>query len=79
LLYIGDGKIEALSTRAHLVAGGDDYLTLLSLKGEQADWLTELVQPVLDKEQEVVEVYREPVGEQDPKLLFSGYERSQCQ
>ena len=26
LLYIGDSKMEAVQTRAHLVAGGDDYL-----------------------------------------------------
>jgi len=33
LLYIGDSKMEALQTRAHLVAGGDYYLTPLSSKG----------------------------------------------
>lgn len=79
LLYIGDSKMEALRTRAHLVAGGDYYLTPLSLKGEQADLLAQLVQPVLDEEQVVVEVYREPVADQEPKLLFSGYESSQHQ
>jgi transposase len=79
LLYIGDSKMEALSTRAHLVAGGDYYLTPLSLKGEQAELLERLVQPVLDEEQNVMEVYREPVADQDPKLIFSGYESSQPQ
>jgi transposase len=79
LLYIGDRKMEALSTRAHLVAGGDYYLTPLSLKGAQADLLDRLVQPVLDEEQDVLAVYREPVADQDPKLLFSGYESSQHQ
>ena len=79
LLYIGDSKMEALSTRAHLVAGGDYYLTPLSLKGNQANLLAQLVQPVLDEEQAVEEVYQEPVANQEPKLLFSGYERSQHQ
>jgi transposase len=79
LLYIGDSKMEALSTRAHLVAGGDYYLTPLSLKGEQADLLAQLVQPVLDEEQDVEAVYRELVADQEPKLIFSGYENSQHQ
>ena len=79
LLYIGDSKMEALRTRAHLVAGGDYYLTPLSLKGEQAELLVKLIQPVLDKEQDVVEVYREPAVDQEPKLVFSGYESSQHQ
>jgi len=85
LLYIGDSKMEALSTRVHLVAGGDYYLTPMSLKGEQADLLAQLVQPVLDEDQDaptghdVEEVYREPVANQEPKLLFSGYESSQHQ
>ena len=79
LLYIGDSKMEALSTRTHLVAGGDNYLTPLSLKGEQADLLAQLIQPVLDEEQDVVKVYREPVADQEPKLIFSGYESNQHQ
>src|SRR5690606_32919122 len=47
LLYLGDSKMEALLTRAHLVAGGDYYLLPLSVKGSQAVLLAELVQPVL--------------------------------
>ena len=43
LLYIGDSKMEALHTRAHLVAGGDYYLTPLSSKGDQGELLMELV------------------------------------
>lgn len=79
LLYIGDNKMEALSTRAHLVAGGDYYLTPLSLKGEQTELLAKLIQPVLDEEQDVVEVYREPGANQELKLIASGYESSQIQ
>jgi transposase len=79
LLYIGDNKMEALSTRAHLVAGGDYYLTPLSLKGEQAELLAKLIQPVLDEEQDVVEVYREAGANQELKLIASGYESNQIQ
>jgi hypothetical protein len=85
LLYIGDSKMDALITLAHLVAGEDYYLTPLSLKGEQAAMLAKLIQPVLDKEQDVptghdmVEVYREPAANQEPKRVFSGYESSQHQ
>lgn len=33
-LYIGDGKMAALSTRAFLQAGGDYYLTPLPMTGK---------------------------------------------
>jgi len=79
LLYIGDSKMEALSTRAHLVAGGDYYLMPLSLKGEQAELLEKLIQPALDGEQDLVEVYRDPVANQEPKLIARGYETSRPQ
>jgi len=79
LLYIGDSKMEALSTRAHLAAGGDYYLTPLSLKGEQAELLAKLVQPVLNEEQGLMAVYREPVSNQEPKLIARGYEISRPQ
>jgi transposase len=74
LLYVGDSKMEALSTRAHLVAGGDYYLTPLSLKGAQAELLTKLVQSALAEEHDLVEVYREPVEGQEPQLMAQGYE-----
>lgn len=79
LLYIGDSKMEALSIRAHLVAGGDYYLTPLSLKGTQAELLAELVQSALTEEHELVDVYREPVDGQEPQLIAQGYEISRPQ
>jgi transposase len=79
LLYIGDSKMEALNTRAHIVAGGDYYLTALSLKGAQAKLLTELVQLALAEEQELVDVYRDPVDGQEPKLIAQGYETTRVQ
>lgn len=79
LLYIGDSKMEALSTRAQLVAGGDYYLTPLSLKGAQAELLAELAQSALADEQGLVEVYREPIEGQAPQLIAQGYEISRSQ
>jgi transposase len=79
LLYLGDSKMEALETRAHLVAGGDYYLVPLSLKGSQGELLTKLVQEVLAQEQALVEVYREPVDDQEPELIAQGYETSRSQ
>jgi transposase len=79
LLYIGDSKMEALSIRAHLVAGGDYYLTPLSLKGTQAELLAELVQSALAEEHDLVDVYRQPVDDQEPELIAQGYEISRPQ
>lgn len=74
LLYIGDSKMEALATRAHLTAGGDLYLLPLSRKGEQADLLQELLMPVLDESQGLAEVYRQSADDPEPKLIARGYE-----
>lgn len=74
LLYIGDSKMEALSTRAHLVAGGDYYLMPLSLKGAQAELLAELVQAALAEERELLDLYREPSDGQERELIAQGYE-----
>lgn len=74
LLYIGDSKMEALSIRGHIVAGGDYYLTPLSVKGSQAALLAELVQSALAGEHELVDVYREADAGQKPQLIAQGYE-----
>jgi transposase len=74
LLYVGDSKMEALNTRAHIVVGDDYYLTPLSVKGSQAELLAELVQLALAGEHELVDVYREPVDGQEPQLIAQGYE-----
>jgi transposase len=80
LLYLGDSKMEALESRAHLVAGGDYYLVPLSLKGSQAELLAKLVKEALAQEQPLVEVYRElPVDDQEPELIAQGYETSRSQ
>lgn len=79
LLYIGDSKMEALSTRAHIVAGGDYYLTPLSLKGVQAELLAELVQSALAEEHQLLDVYRQPGDGQESQLIAQGYEISRPQ
>jgi transposase len=79
LLYIGDSKMEALNTRAYIAASGDYYLTPLSLKGSQAELLTELVQSALAEEHDLVNVYREPDDGQEPQLIGQGYEISRPQ
>jgi transposase len=71
--------MEALSTRAHLVAGGDYYLTPLSLKGSQAELLAELVQAALAEDQTLVEVYQEADEQQERRLIAQGYEISRPQ
>jgi transposase len=79
LLYIGDSKMEAVTTRAHIVAGGDYYLTPLSNKGTQGELLTQLVASALVREQELVDVFRQPAGEKEPELIAQGYETSRQQ
>lgn len=79
LLYIGDSKMEALETRAHLVAGGDYYLMPLSLKGMQAELLAELVQVALSDDQDLIDVYRQGIDDQAPQLMAQGYETSRLQ
>ena len=80
LLYIGNSNMEALQSRAHLVAGEDYFLTLLSRKGEQAQLLATLIQPAVDEKPELVQVYRETHHDSDqPKLIAQGYESTRLQ
>jgi transposase len=74
LLYIGDSKMEAVGTRAYIVAGGDYYLTPLSHKGGQGELLAQLVSSALAQEQELVNVFRQPANESEPELIAQGYE-----
>ena len=79
LLYLGDSKMEALETRAHLEAGGDYYLVPLSVKGNQGNLLAELVQMALSEEEELIDVYAEADEDEEPHLLARGYETSRPQ
>ena len=71
--------MEALSTRTHIVAGGDYYVMPLSLKGTQAELLAELVQSALAEEHKLLDVYRQPGDGQESQLIAQGYEISRPQ
>lgn len=77
LLYIGDSKMEALTTRGHLAAQGDGYLVPLSQKGQQGTLLASLLLPVRTKAQSLTPVWRTDGAESH--LLAQGYETSRWQ
>jgi transposase len=79
LLYIGDSKMEAVTTRAHIVAGGDYYLTPLSHKGSQGELLVQWVASALAQGHELVDVFRQPADESEPELIAQGYETTRRQ
>lgn len=79
LLYIGDSKMEALLTRASLAQGGDYYLTPVSLKGQQAELLSQLLTPVWSKDQTLTDVHDPAADDDQPRLVGQGYETSRTQ
>lgn len=78
-LYIGDSKMAALHTRAFLQAGQDYYLTPLPQTGKAPESLTQLLEPVWEKQQALERVYTAPQGKAGRKLLFLGYETTRSQ
>ncbi len=74
VLYIGDSKMEALATRAALVAAGDYYLTPLSQKGGQAHLLHELLEPVWNEQRSLTDVYATDPEGQEERLAAQVYE-----
>jgi len=74
VLYIGDSKMEALAIRANLAQAGDYYLTPLSQKGNQAELLHELLQPVWDKKQALQDIYALDLETEQERLVAQGYE-----
>lgn len=80
MLYVGDSKMEALSTRAHLVATEDYYLLPLSKKGEQGQLLAEKVVQAVTNPELLTDVYapHESIGKQ-PALLAQIWETSREQ
>jgi transposase len=76
LLYVGDCKLMALETRAHLAAGDDDYLGPFALSQISAQTLDEYLQPVWADQQPLTEVSR--LGSEGKvRLIAVGFERSQ--
>ena len=73
LLYVGDCKLMALATRAHLEAGGDHYLAPLALTHLPQATVDAYLQPVWAKEQTLTAVYRDQPSE-PPTKIAEGFE-----
>jgi len=78
-LYIGDSKMAALRTRAFLQAAGDYYLTPLPRTGQVPQLLSQLLEPVWEKEQALEPIYSAPQGDPSRKLWFLAYETTRSQ
>lgn len=76
LLYVGDCKLMALATRAHLQAGHDHYLGPFSLVQIPQATADEYLTPVWRREQLLAPVYRQDDSGQEEKIA-EGFERSQ--
>lgn len=74
LLYIGDTKMEALATRAHLAAGDDFYLMPLSRKGSQGDLLEELLAVVEKQPGLLTAVCNSGAADGESRLVTHAYE-----
>lgn len=74
LLYVGDCKMGALSTRAFIQEGGDYYLCPLGRRQLSAEVLSTYLVPVWAGEQALVPVYRQG-QEGEEEQLAEGYER----
>jgi len=79
VLYYGDNKMESLSVRADLAANADYYLVPLSRKGNQAEWLSILLQPVWEGRQGLTDVYRDPRDTSERQLIAQGHETTRWQ
>jgi transposase len=79
VLYIGDSKMEALATRAALVAEGDYYLMPLSQKGRQVHLLHELLEPFWNGSQSLTDVHATDPESQEQRLVAQAYETSRAQ
>lgn len=76
LLYVGDCKLLALATRAHLAAGDDFYLGPFSLTHIPASTLDTYLQPVWTKEQALTPVHRNGAVSPAEKIA-EGFERTE--
>jgi transposase len=73
LLYVGDCKLMALATRAHLVADGDHYLAPLALTHLPQATIEAYLQPVWAAEQTLTAGYRDQPSEPAAKIA-EGFE-----
>jgi len=80
LLYVGDSKMEALATRAHIAQSGDYYLLPLSQKGAQGQALREAVAQVLADDIPLEASYEtDDEAADEARLLAQGWETEQQQ
>lgn len=75
LLYVGDGKMAALGTRAFIQAHEDYYLCPLPAKQLPPETLEGYLQPVWDGKQQTLAVYRAD-AEGQPQRIAEGYAQS---
>ena len=73
LLDVGDCKLLALATRAHLVAGGDDYLAPLALTHLPQTTIDAYLQSVRAEQQALTAVYRDH-SNASPTKIAEGFE-----
>lgn len=80
MLYVGDSKMEALATRAHIAQSGDYYLLPLSQKGAQGQALSDAVGRIFADELALEAVYEtDDERADDARLLAQGWETQQQQ
>ena len=79
VLYVGDSKMEALSTRVGIVSEGDYYYLPLSMKGKQAELLHQLVDTVWEKRDSLPLVKTTDLKTGRPKTVARVYESSRTQ
>ncbi len=72
LLFVGDSKMSALATRAHLQAREQYYLTPLALVGETAQQLPDWIQAGVAQGDQLTQV----LAEDGKQVLAQGYEVS---
>jgi len=77
LLYVGDCKMAALSTRAYVQHSGDFYLCPLSGVQVSAAMLQQLVAPVEAGTQPLTSIARQSEEEESPEVIAVGYEYTQ--
>ncbi|MFQ5343312.1 MAG: IS1634 family transposase [Anaerolineae bacterium] len=80
LLYVGDSKMEALATRAHIAQSGDYYLLPLSQKGSQGQSRNAAVAQVLADDVPLEAVYdTDDAAGAEARLLAQGWETERQQ
>lgn len=75
LLHVGDSKMSAIDTRAYIHSSGDFYLSPLSAVQVPASRLKLYLQPVWQKEQELIPIYN-PGASCKAEKIAEGYEIS---